>query len=135
MFKSFHGNGFRYSFFRQSFDTMSMTTSANLYGEVLHERGIDSVAVEFQVERVHRESYHRAGPIEEIIEVVPLDGCINPKEKLEELVLESGYESTELFLWEMWDDKLHDVACEEGAEMEAARYSDYMARRAESDWE
>jgi hypothetical protein len=113
---------------------MSMTTSANLSSEKMHEYGIDRVHVEFEVERVHRESYHRAGQITEIVEVTGLDGCLHPREKLNEVALKNGYDDVMLFLWETHDEKINRVAMEEGPEMEAAQYSDYMARKAESDW-
>ena len=113
---------------------MSMIASANIFDDKLESYGIECVSVDFEVQRMSGESFHVAGPISEIVEVVPLDGCMHPKDKLKELALSEGYDDVYYFLWELAEDHLHEVAMEQGPQMEANSYSDYMARRAESDY-
>jgi hypothetical protein len=80
------------------------------------------------------ESYHIASDVEEIVEVIALDGCRFPREKLDELAISEGYDNVYLFIFEHFEDELQECAIDNGPEIESAQYSDYMARKAESDW-
>jgi len=111
-----------------------MTSSTNLQNELLERHGIESVDVEFEVERVKRESYHRCG---HVLEVIPFrwtddEGDLVDDEvaekRLEDLVAEKGYEETELFIYEQFEDMLERQAMEDGPGLEADAYSAYQDR-------
>jgi hypothetical protein len=109
-------------------------TAYNLSSDLLESFGIESVVADITVERMSSESYHVATDVEEIVEVVGLDGCMFPREKLDELALEKGYDNTHLFIFEHFENKIQECAVENGPELEAESYSSYMADRAESDY-
>jgi len=109
-------------------------TAYHLSSDLLESYGIESVVVDITVERMSGESYHIASDVEEIVEVVGLDGCMFPREKLDELAMSEGYDNVYLFIFEHFEDEVQETAIEEGPELEADSYSSYMAERAESDY-
>jgi hypothetical protein len=109
-------------------------TAYHLSSDLLESFGIESVVADITVERMSGESYHIASDVEEIVEVIGLDGCRFPREKLDELAISEGYDNVYLFIFEHFEDELQECAIDNGPEIESAQYSDYMARKAESDW-
>lgn len=105
-----------------------MTTSTYVSNDLLRSYGIEEVGVEIEVERVSKESYHRAGAVrvDDIIEVDDTSSR-RPNQRLKDAAQSQGYAPDELglFLYETFDDKIEEVAMEDGPGLEADAYSAY----------
>jgi len=99
-------------------------TVYNLSSDLLESYGIESVVADIGVERMSGESYHIATDVEEIVEVVGLDGCMYPREKLRELALSEGYADPEQWIFEQFQHELDEVAMADGPMMESDRAYD-----------
>ena len=96
-----------------------MTATAYLNSRQLRSVGIDCVVVEFEVNRM--DGGHVAGPLAEIVEI---DG--GSETDLESLAAHEGYDDRWEYIYNEFDHELHEVAMDEGPQMESDQYSAYM---------